>query len=82
MGGGFGGITYECASIFMAWELYEQYGDIRTLEKFYPGMQKYMDYMKDKGLPGTKRKSGDRTAWRLAGTGRDGSAAFMECILL
>ena len=54
MGGGFGGITYECASIFMAWELYEQYGDIRTLEKFYPGMQKYMDYMKDKGLPGTK----------------------------
>ena len=54
VGGGFGGITYECASIFMAWELYEQYGDIRTLEKFYPGMQKYMDYMKDKGLPGTK----------------------------
>ena len=54
VGGGFGGITYECASIFMAWELYGQYGDIRTLEKFYPGMQKYMDYMKDKGLPGTK----------------------------
>lgn len=52
VGGGFGGITYECASIFMAWELYLQYGDIRTLEKFYPGMKKYMDYMKDKGLPG------------------------------
>lgn len=54
VGGGFGGITYECASIFMAWELYEQYGDIRTLRKFYPGMQKYMVYMKEKGLPGTK----------------------------
>lgn len=52
VGGGFGGITYECASIFMAWELYRQYGDIRTLERFYPGMKKYMDYMKDKGLPG------------------------------
>ncbi|MGN0322832.1 MAG: family 78 glycoside hydrolase catalytic domain [Oliverpabstia sp.] len=52
LGGGFGGITYECASIFMAWELYQQYGDIRTLEKFYPGMKKYMEYMKDKGLPG------------------------------
>ncbi|MDE6964175.1 MAG: family 78 glycoside hydrolase catalytic domain, partial [Lachnospiraceae bacterium] len=52
VGGGFGGITYECASIFMAWELYGQYGDIRTLERFYPGMKKYMDYMKDKGLPG------------------------------
>ena len=51
-GGGFGGITYECASIFMTWALYRQYGDIRTLERFYPGMKKYMDYMKDKGLPG------------------------------
>ena len=52
VGGGFGGITYECASIFMAWELYQQYGDIRTLERFYPGMKKYMKYMEDKGLPG------------------------------
>lgn len=57
IGGGFGGITYECATIFMAWELYEQYGDARTLERFYPGMKKYMDYMKDKGLPG----KGDET---------------------
>lgn len=52
IGGGFGGITYECASIFIAWELYEQYGDVRTLERFYPGMKRYMDYMKDKGMPG------------------------------
>lgn len=52
VGGGFGGITYECASIFMSWELYQQYGDLRTLERFYPGMKRYMDYMKDKGLPG------------------------------
>ena len=52
IGGGFGGVTYECATIFMAWELYEQYGDPRTLERFYPGMKKYMAYMKDKGLPG------------------------------
>jgi alpha-L-rhamnosidase len=53
VGGGFGGITYECASIFMAWELYLQYGDLRTLERFYPGMKRYMEYMKDKGLPGS-----------------------------
>lgn len=52
VGGGFGGITYETASIFMAWDLYQQYGDVRTLERFYPGIRKYMDYMKDKGLPG------------------------------
>lgn len=52
VGGGFGGITYECATIFMAWELYQQYGDKRTLERFYPGMKKYMNYMKSVGLPG------------------------------
>lgn len=52
VGGGFGGITYESATIFIAWELYQHYGDVRTLEKFYPGMKKYMEYMKDKGLPG------------------------------
>lgn len=52
VGGGFGGITYECASIFMVEELYRQYGDKRTVAAFYPGLRKYMDYMKDKGLPG------------------------------
>ena len=52
IGGGFGGVTYECASIFMAYELYEQYKDVRMLKKYYPGMKKYMTYMKDKGLPG------------------------------
>lgn len=51
IGGGFGGITYECATLFIAWEVYQQYGDVRTLERFYPGMKKYMDYMKDKGMP-------------------------------
>lgn len=52
IGGGFGGVTYECATIFMAWELYLQYGDVRTLRQFYPGMKKYMDYMKGMGMPG------------------------------
>lgn len=53
IGGGFGGITYECATIFMNWELYQQYGDLRTVKRFYPAMKKYMDYMKqNSGLPG------------------------------
>lgn len=52
VGGGFGGITYECASIFMVMELYRQYGDKRTVTAFYPELKKYMEYMKDKGLPG------------------------------
>lgn len=52
IGGGFGGITYECAPIFIAWELYLQYGDKRVLEKYYPDMKKYMEYMKNSGMPG------------------------------
>jgi alpha-L-rhamnosidase len=52
IGGGFGGITYECASIFVLWELYRQYGDLRPIKKFYPGLKKYMAYMENKGLPG------------------------------
>ena len=52
VGGGFGGITYECASIFITYELYQQYGDIRTVERYYPGLVKYMDYMEGQGLPG------------------------------
>lgn len=52
VGAGFGGITYECATIFMAWELYQQYGDLRTLARFYPGMKRYMDYMAGLGMPG------------------------------
>lgn len=54
IGGGFGGITYECASIFMNWELFCQYGDVRTIAAFYPAMKKYMDYMETaSGLPGS-----------------------------
>lgn len=52
IGGAWGGITYECATIFIAWELYQQYGDVQVLRKFYPGIKKYMDYMETKGLPG------------------------------
>lgn len=56
IGGGFGGITYECASIFVLWELYQQYGDIDAVRKFYPGLKKYMDYMKSSGMPGKARE--------------------------
>ncbi len=52
IGGGFGGITYECAAVIMTWELYNKYKDRRTLQKFYPYLKRYMEYMKRKGLPG------------------------------
>lgn len=52
IGAGFGGITYECAAIFMAWELYQQYGDKRTVQRLYPVMERSMDYMAGLGMPG------------------------------
>lgn len=52
VGGGFGGITYECAPIFMAWEIYQQYGDAHALTQFYPAMKKSMEYWEKQELPG------------------------------
>jgi alpha-L-rhamnosidase len=52
IGGGFGGITYESAMIFMVWELYQQYGDVEVIRRYYKPMQKWCEYIKGKGMPG------------------------------
>ena len=52
VGGGFGGITYECALIFMVWELYQQYGMQELIEKYYDNMKKWLVLMHQKGFPG------------------------------
>ena len=52
MGGGFGGITYETAMIFIVWELYQQYGDPEIIRDFYPAMTKWMEYAVSQGMPG------------------------------
>lgn len=52
VGGGFGGITYECAMIFMVWELYQHYGTMDIIEKYYDSMCRFADLMHDKGMPG------------------------------
>lgn len=44
VGGGFGGYTYESAAIQIAFELYEQYGDVRVIEENYDAMQSFMEY--------------------------------------
>lgn len=51
-GGGFGGITYESAMIFMTWELYQQYGDFSVVEEFYDSMDKWMQTLDKAGMPG------------------------------
>jgi len=55
LGGGFGGILWGSAGITVAWENYQQYGDIATLAEHYPAMLRYMAYLetvidKDNGI--------------------------------
>ncbi len=65
VGGGFGGITYQCATIFIAWELYLQYGDRRLLRRRYSGMNRFMDFLAGEGMPSLQptEKIGPLTDW-------------------
>ena len=45
MGGGFGGIAWECAGVVIPWELYQQYGDIRILEENCDSINRYVTYL-------------------------------------
>jgi len=51
-GGGFGGITYESAMIFMVWELYQQYNDRQVVKEYYSAMSRWMENIKGRGMPG------------------------------
>ena len=44
VGGGFGGYTYESAAIMVAYELYQQYGDIKVISDNFDAMNSFMDY--------------------------------------
>jgi alpha-L-rhamnosidase len=52
IGGGFGGITYESAMIIMVWELYQQYGDLEVIRRYYEPMGNWCEYIKGQGMPG------------------------------
>jgi alpha-L-rhamnosidase len=45
VGGGFGGILWGSAGIVVPWEAYLQYKDAGLLERHYPAMAAYMDYL-------------------------------------
>jgi len=45
VGGGFGGILWGSAGIVVPWETYQQYKDVALLERHYPAMVAYMDYL-------------------------------------
>lgn len=44
VGGGFGGYTYESSAIMVAYELFQQYGDLRVVRENMNSMQSFMDY--------------------------------------
>ena len=45
VGGGFGGILWGSAGITVAWESYQQYGDVAMLAEHYDAMKHYMAYL-------------------------------------
>ena len=45
IGGGFGGVLWGSAGIVVPWEVYLQYKDVGLLERHYPAMVAYMDYL-------------------------------------
>jgi alpha-L-rhamnosidase len=45
VGGGFGGALWGSAGITVAWEAYQQYGDVELLREHYPAMTAYIDYL-------------------------------------
>jgi alpha-L-rhamnosidase len=45
VGGGFGGVLWGSAGIVVPWEVYLQYKDVGLLERHYPAMAAYIDYL-------------------------------------
>jgi len=45
VGGGFGGVLWGSAGIVVPWEAYLQYKDVGLLERHYPAMVAYADYL-------------------------------------
>jgi alpha-L-rhamnosidase len=48
MGGGFGGTLWGSAGIVVAWETFQQYGDLQLLKEHYESMKKYADFLEAK----------------------------------
>ena len=53
IGGGFGGVLWGSAGIVVPWEAYLQYKDTALLERQYPAMAAYLDYLETTIDPNT-----------------------------
>ncbi len=45
VGGGFGGTLWGSAGIVVAWETFQQYGDMQLLQEHYDAMKRYVDFL-------------------------------------
>ena len=45
VGGGFGGTLWGSAGVLVAWEIYQQYGDLGLLEEHFQAMKDYVAYL-------------------------------------
>ncbi|TVZ16572.1 alpha-L-rhamnosidase [Maribacter sp. MAR_2009_72] len=48
LGGGFGGTLWGSAGIIVAWETYQQYGDLGLLGRHYDAMKAYVEFLNSK----------------------------------
>jgi alpha-L-rhamnosidase len=48
MGGGFGGTLWGSAGLTVAWESYQQYGNLQLLKEHYEAMKKYVAFLETK----------------------------------
>lgn len=53
VGGGFGGTLWGSAGIIVAWEVYQQYGDLELLRTHYDAMKAYVEFLNSKIDPET-----------------------------
>lgn len=53
LGGGFGGTLWGSAGIIVAWETYQQYGDLGLLSTHYDAMKAYVEFLNSKIDPET-----------------------------
>jgi alpha-L-rhamnosidase len=45
LGGGFGGLLWGSAGITVPWQCFQQYADTLLLQKHFPAMERYIDYI-------------------------------------
>ncbi|HMB62793.1 MAG TPA: family 78 glycoside hydrolase catalytic domain, partial [Eudoraea sp.] len=53
VGGGFGGTLWGSAGIIVAWQVYQQYGDLALLQVHYDAMKKYVEFLNSRIDPET-----------------------------